>query len=1434
MLSNGVGIFSATLHTPGSQTITVADSLASSITGTSNAITVIGPATHFVIGNPTSATAGSGFVFTVTAQDVLGQTAVGYSGNVHFSSSDPHAGLPADSTLLNGVGVFNATLVTAGSQTLTATDSTTGSLTGVSSPVSVSAAAATHLALSGVPANITAGNPFLVTVTAKDQYNNTASSYGGTLQFSSSDSQAILPQAETLSAGVGAFNATLRTAGSQTLTANSANINVNATVQVAPALSTHFAVTAPANATAGAAFVITATALDEFKNVATGYGGSVQFSSNDGAASLPAPSVLTNGVGTFSVILRTLGAQTVTISDTQSSSIAGISGPVTVNSPVSSQFVLSAPSVTTAGSAFTFTVTAADQFNRTATGYNGFVQFTSSDSLAGLPSNAPLTSGVGVFTATLKIAGVQTIVATDTVASNITGMSSAIAVASSRASHFAVSAPPNETAGGLFVFGVTALDDFNNSATGYTGNVHITSSDSQAVLPANGPLTSGSGSFAMTLKTAGTQTLSANDALTGTITGSTTPLVSAIAANHLAVSAPAAILPNSPFVFTVTAEDRFNNVAPTYGGTVHFSSSDSLGQLSPNGTLTSGSGQFAANLVTLGNQTITATDTVTSSITGTSKAINVTNNPPVATHFVFSVPSQTTSGQALLVSVTAEDQFNHTFAGYTGTVHFASSDSQAEIPGNMTLANGTGSFVVLFKTAGEQTLTATDTVVSTLTGTTSAVTVNAAAVARFAVTTVLPSYPGVRSGPTSFASTGVPLSFTVTVQDTYGNTVPNYNGTVHFFSTDPGVGVVRPANSTLANGTGNFSYTLMTPGYQTIGVTDVTTGLTGFSAPLATRGLVVTSFTPTPTGFAVTFNKPFNIVNVDLYTAASLPDDVILATTSTQVSVRGSLIFNSSNTPTGFTFVKTAAVNAEGTFSPTSGLLAVGNYTLTLRSFTSGSSGFQDMLGGLLDGNNSGNPGVNFKVTFSVSPPPVAVGIPDFARGFSNTDAVFLPSTLGSGSTFTLSYTNPNTSSKGTATVTFSTTAATLQSNIQNALNKLPQISMTGTTPNAVVIVVNDSTSSGANLTVTFQNSLVSTTSQLLSSSTASVSISLANINAANSIVGDGIPISLSNGLGVTSGSFTLQYNPTMLSITGAVSKISGATFTLNVTTNNATSATAILSLSKASPISTTSLPLTIGSLLATVPLSAIYGSRQMLHFSAVQLNGTAGTMPITSQDGVEVAAFLGDVTESGGPFTVGDASAIAAAAAVVANTTALTLPGFAAFRNIDPVIVGDVAMQGFVSFTDASVMNQELVSARAAIPFAPAGIPDPPASQSAAPNLPLVETATATAPTVDASPATTSRSTVRLSGRADRPSVIRATNHVSEDGNTLTTAVRDLALLQVLASRPSADPSADAFSEQLGLWALSPSTSDSVDANIADSGLAHLRAILNGEEVDL
>jgi hypothetical protein len=865
--TGGVGTFSATLKTVGSQTITAIDAVTITINGTSNTITVnSGVATHFVVSATSPQTSGIAFNFTVQAVDVGNNNTTNYSGTLHFTSTDGSATLPANSTLTNGAGTFSATLSTAGNQTITATDTVSGSITGTSNTIAVHAGAATHLTVAATSPE-TAGAAFNVTVTALDGGNNVATGYTGIVHFTKSDAGAgsAVPANYSFNggdAGVHTFSVTLVTAGSQTVTATdtvTASITGTATITVNAAAAAHLTVSAPASQTAGTAFNFTVTAIDAFGNTTTGYAGTVHFTSSDGLATLPANSTVASGAGTFSATLKTVGSQTITATDTVTGSITGTSNTITVNPGGATHFSVSATSPQTAGTAFSFTVTAQDASNNTATGYSGTVHFTSSDGSATLPANSSLASGVGTFSATLLTGGNQTIAATDTVSGSITGTSNTIAVHAGAATHLTVAATSPETAGAAFNVTVTALDGGNNVATGYTGIVHFTKSDTGAgsAVPANYGFTGGDAgvhTFSVTLVTAGSQTVAATDTVTASITGTATITVNAGAAAHFTVSATSPQTAGAAFNFTVTALDAFNNASTGYAGTVHFTSSDGAAILPANSTLASGAGTFSATLKTVGSQSITATDTVTGSITGTSNTITV--NPGAATHFVVSATSPQAAGTAFNFTVTAQDASNNTATGYAGTAHFTSSDGSATLPANSTLASGVATFSATLKTSGSQTLTATDTVTVSITGTSSGITVNAGPATHLVVSASSPQVAGVA------------FNVQVTAQDQFNNISTNYLGTVHFTSSDGQA--VLPANGTLPGGFATFSATLKTAGGQTITATDtVTSSITGNSSMIAVSAAAASHFVVsapstatlgTAFNFIVTAQDPFNNV----------------------------------------------------------------------------------------------------------------------------------------------------------------------------------------------------------------------------------------------------------------------------------------------------------------------------------------------------------------------------------------------------------------------------------------------------------------------------------------------------------------------------------------------------------------------------------------------
>jgi hypothetical protein len=411
------------------------------VSGFAAKITGVNPAGSLsVSGFPSTTTAGVSQAITVTALNANGTVNTGYTGTVHFSSSDPQAVLPANYTFTaadQGVYTFPVTLETAGTQSITVADTSSGIL-GSESGITVNPAAASTLRVAGYPSPANAGLAGNFTVTALDPYGNVATGYAGTVRFSSSDPSAALPANYTFTAadaGVHNFSATLNTTGTQSLTATDTatgsitGAQANITVDPAGLPAATLRVTGfPSSATAGTVETITVTARDSNGNIAPSYHGTVHFSSSDPEAVLPANYTFSNadqGVHTFTVTLKTAGSQSITATDTTTGSITGSESSITITPAAAAQFILSAPSSVSRGSKFSVTLTVEDAYGNVVTGYTGTVHFTSSDSTATLPANYTFTaanSGVHTFTGlVLRKKGTQILTVTDTQNSALTG-----------------------------------------------------------------------------------------------------------------------------------------------------------------------------------------------------------------------------------------------------------------------------------------------------------------------------------------------------------------------------------------------------------------------------------------------------------------------------------------------------------------------------------------------------------------------------------------------------------------------------------------------------------------------------------------------------------------------------------------------------------------------------------------------------------------------------------------------------------------------------------------------------------------------------------------------------------------------------------------------------------------------------------------------------
>jgi hypothetical protein len=280
------------------------------------------------------------------------------------------------------------------------------------------------------------------------------------------------------------------------------------------------------------------------------------------------------------------------------------SDPVTPNppppAPVAVRLTIAAsPDTVTAGGSVTVTVSALDQDGNVVPSYAGTVSFSSSDPWSGLPDSYTFTqddAGAHQFTIYLGTAGPQTVRVDD---GAVQGGETTVMVTPGPAANLVIGGPMNSTAGVAQKYTVTATDGFGNLATGFSGRVKIRSTDASLAAPAYVKLANGRGTFRATFKTAGYQVLSLGDLASGPYGEAYVQVDPAKAARFVISGAPHGTEPGEPISLTVTALDRYGNVATGYAGTIRFTSNDRAAVLPASYTFTARDAGVHAFTVTL-------------------------------------------------------------------------------------------------------------------------------------------------------------------------------------------------------------------------------------------------------------------------------------------------------------------------------------------------------------------------------------------------------------------------------------------------------------------------------------------------------------------------------------------------------------------------------------------------------------------------------------------------------------------------------------------------------------------------------------------------------------------------------------------------------------------------------------------------------------------
>ncbi len=654
-----------------------------------------GAATHFSVTAPATATAGTMFNLTVTALTAANTTATGYTGTVHFTSSDTKAVLPSNSALLNGVITLPAVLNTAGMQTITATDTVTASITGTSGTITVTgvgpspalAITKTHTGnftqgqhsaqytvtvSNGANGAATSGTVTVTDTALSALAQDFAASFSGTSnpngvwsygQFVESTSTfTLLPgqNAASPTCGLPYWSGT----GYPYVAANNSGATISCGTVTIPNDTLWMHPMNMAGTDSDVRFTAPASGTYEI----TG-----SFVSLDTTTTLD--SILVNGTPVFSTFICNPGnGQTCQPTNTR----APFSVVKTLSAGNTVDFIVNCCSgpdqtflfdSTGLAGAIDSNLTGLSLVSMFGTGWtcgppNPANTCTRSDALAPGASYPPITVlvNVGVNATSPQVNTVS-----------VSGGGSATANASD--STVITPAPSAQ-----LTITKTHTGNFTQGQQGAQYSLTVANS------PGTTPTT---GTVAVT-ETAPSGLTLVSMAGTGWTCGGANPANVCTRSDVLAGGASYPVITVNVNVAADATSPQVNMAGVTGGGSAPANASDS---------------------------------TVIESAS------------TAATHFSVTAPANATSGTAFNVTVTALTATNATATGYTGTVHFTSSDGAAVLPANSTLTNGVGTFQATLNTVGNQTITATDTVTMTITGASGTINVSTAATEQLIVQT---------------------------------------------------------------------------------------------------------------------------------------------------------------------------------------------------------------------------------------------------------------------------------------------------------------------------------------------------------------------------------------------------------------------------------------------------------------------------------------------------------------------------------------------------------------------------------------------------------------------------------------------------------------------------------------------------------------------------
>lgn len=639
-------------------------------------------------GVPEVQTVGVPFTLAIRACDDDWNTVLSVADAVSWHATDTSADLPENTRFSSGFATVQVTLNSAGTFTISGQDLSDPT---IAEAVSANVTAVVLASLEFADINQkhhTAGEPFTISITATDPNGNPVGGFSGPVnlqQFTSFGLGRLSPESVTLDGGTWTGQISLFRADETNI--NRGNVTIYAflpgdtsingssnpflvhpgsfeRVQIVvpgqtPAPGTVAGVAGtPASQGATQPFSVDLYSTDDYWNPVPANDVLRVVSSDDGA-STPVTATLSDGTGSASVFLGSVGAQTLTVNDLSDGSIRAMTtAPIMVIPSYADHFEFEdLPAAVVAGTPVLARIHATDAGGNTIPSFNGDAVLTANTGVGSISPNVVTfingqwSGGLTFFGA----GGAVQVTCSDYSTPPHLGTSAPTQVlpgpyvatqvilpgqtALGGTADGIEGSPDTQDAGQEFVIQVRAVDRYFNRVEGINNPVTINSDDQRIVVPDNVSLVNGEVFVPVTIYYATGQRLSVSDAISEAVASPQSSFFAVRPGPYQKLLILAPGQQREPgategrtgtatdqsityqFSLQIFGTDQWFNPIPTVGDIVHLASTDPGAELSPDTSLTGGHVSLNARLATGGFQQITVTSISNPDITASTTQV---------------------------------------------------------------------------------------------------------------------------------------------------------------------------------------------------------------------------------------------------------------------------------------------------------------------------------------------------------------------------------------------------------------------------------------------------------------------------------------------------------------------------------------------------------------------------------------------------------------------------------------------------------------------------------------------------------------------------------------------------------------------------------------------------------------------------------------------